>query len=627
MSLLPKLPIVAGESLTSYLNRVALFHLNIGLSDYLRFFGISQQDAMLPTSSTIEKVSKLTGVDGNDLQKMTARAGGKNVRYIGEQAVNPNFFHLNSRPLCPLCLLADCEPDSPSQGIFVGRSAWQIQCVRTCSVHGVALQEQKAHKYEDRFRFLPELGPKQVDLDMMASVAQHQQPSNLEHYIVDRINGAAGPEWLDGQQMDLAAKACEMLGVVFAYGSDVNLNKVTNEQCSQAGHIGFGFASRAEEGIREGLAAVYDRHVARGQSGGPQKAFGRLYQWLQFGSQSKPRGDIRHAVRDFILDHFPLEAGANLFREPVKQQRVHSVSTLAKHSPFHVMTVQNAAEVAGLVSFSAEGGAVAEVFSVQMGEALIQKMVASMSMNALPDYLKCNRIQAEQLVRSGTIPRIFAESNVKSGILTNVAVSDVDAFLKSLVLKAEEVRVASDGTMDIISAAQSTHVPVIDIIKGILSGSLRKVEILDQSLKFKGLFVAPAEIRSVLDVPPVKGFVWKSEAAGIIGIPVEGFTRLSKLRKSSGDLYFSERYVEREGLQARPMFSLGEIYAFKRQHILVNEYAAHLNVCMLRGGALIKKTGAEPIAPKKAFGRLIYRRSDVFPKGVNAFAETILKVS
>lgn len=619
MPLLPKLPIVAGESLTSYLNRVALFHLNIGLSDYLRFFEISQQDAMLPTSSTIEKISELTGVDGNDLQKMTARAGGKNVRYIGDQVVHPNFFHLSSRPLCPLCLLADGEPDSPSKGVFVGRSEWQIQFIRTCSVHNVALQEQKTHRYQDRFRFLPELWSKQIDLEVMASVAQHQQSSDLEHYIVDRINGATGPEWLDGQPMDLAAKACEMLGVVFAYGSDVNLNKVTNEQWSQAGHMGFGFASRGEEGIREGLAVVYDRHVARGQSGGPQKAFGRLYQWLQFGSQSKPRGDIRHAVRDFILDHFPLEAGANLFREPVKQQRVHSVSTLAKQSPFHVKTVQNAAEVAGLVSSPEEGGAIAQVFSVKKGEALIQKMIASMPMNALPDYLKCNRIQAEQLVRGGIIPRIFAESTVKSGVLTNVAISDVDAFLKRLVFKAEEVRAASDGAMDIISASQTTHVPVIDIIKGILSGSFRKVEILDQSLKFKGLFVDPAEIRMVLDVPPIKGFVWKSEAAGIIGIPVEGFSRLTKLRKSSGDLHFSERYVEREGLQARPMFSLGEIYAFKRQHILVNEYAAHLNVCMLRGGALIKKTGAEPIAPKKAFGRLIYRRSDVFPKGLNAF--------
>lgn len=262
---------------------------------------------------------------------------------------------------------------------------------------------------------------------------------------------------------------------------------------------------------------------------------------------------------------------------------------------------------------------------MQKGEALIEKMISSMPMNALPAYLKCNRIQAEQLVRSGIIPRIFAESDVKSGILTNVAVSDVDAFLKRLVRNANEVRVASDCAKDIISAAQSTHVPVIDIIKGVLSGSLQRVEVLDPSLKFKGLFVDPAEVRSVLDVPPLKGFVWKSEAADIIGIPIEGFTKLSKLTKPSGDLHFSERYVERERLQARPMFSLAEIHAFKRQHILVNEYASHMNVCMLRGGALIKQTGAEPIAPKKAFGRLIYRRSDVFPKGANTFSKTKLK--
>lgn len=611
MPLLPHLSVIEGESLTSYLNRNALFHCNIGLSDFLRIFEISQQDAMLPTSKTIEKVSRLTGAATNDLEKMTAKKTGKKIREIAGQIVHPNSLHLSVRQFCPFCLLEDGEPESPSQGVFVGRSAWQMQSIRLCSTHGIVLPQYNAPTYPDRFQLLPEIFSKNVDLGLMSSQAEYQEPSDLEQYILRRINGFDGPDWLDGQRMDLAARACEMLGIILIHGADVNLKNVTKGQWAIAGHVGFGFASRGERGIREGLSVVCGRHVDSMQSGGAQKAFGRLYQWLQFSSQSLPRGDIRHAVREFILDHFPFETGKNLFGEPVSQRRVHSINSLANKSPFSVRAVQHAAEVTGLVTSGKEGGLTVEVFTAQQGEVLMQKMVASMPMNALPAYLNCNRIQAEQLVRSGIIPRMFPAAKVQSGILTNVSIACADVFLEKFMGKAQKVRVRSNGMMDIVSAAQSTHVSVIDTIQAILSGDLHNIEIVDPNLQFKGVLVDPAEIRAVLCARTMKGFVWKAEAADIIGISMDSLSRLSKMQKINGDVYFTELFFEAEGLRSRPMYSLDEVHAFKRKHILIGEYAAQLKLPVQTASALLRKRRIRSIAPRNIIGRKIYRRADL----------------
>jgi hypothetical protein len=611
MALLPFLPPIAGESLTSYLNRIASFHCDLSLSEFLRFFGISQQDAMLPTRETITRVSKLTGASPTDLERMTALKLGNRVRSIGGEVVHPNFFHHNARPLCPLCLLSYQVADSPSSGQHIGRAEWQIKSVRVCKRHNVLLQQQKCTRYHDRFAQLPEFLSDPAALAQMATAVEYQRPSDLQKYISDRIHGISGSVWLDAQQMDLVAQACEMLGVVLLYGSHVNLDHVTNGEWADAGHIGFGFNSRGEEGLLEALCEIYDRHVQRKQSGGPQKAFGRLYQWIQFNTGTKPRGEIRRVFREFILDRFPLEVGSNLFGEPVTKQRVHSVWTLAKKFPFHSKTIQHAAEVSGLVEPLESGLNVTEVFDYEAGEKLLQKMVDSMPMSGLPSYLNCNRVQAEKLVRSDVIPRIFPKSQVKYGILTNVSIAAADRFLNRFMGKAEHVNQASKGMMDIVRASQITHVSVLDTIDGILGGKLKKVEILDPNLKFKGVLVDPTEIRAVLAAPTIEGFIWKAEAAELIGIPVDVLTRLSKLRKASGDPYFNVHWAEVDGWCPKRMFCLNEVQAFRQEHILVSEYAMRLNVSVPSASAFLRKKQVETIAPLRVVGRRIYRRADL----------------
>jgi len=200
MALLPCLPQISGESLTSYVNRAALYQCNLSLQGFLSFFEISQQALMNPESETLARISGLTGHSVEQLGKMTfLRSGNRRLTIKGE-IVHSEFIELTSRPFCPACMLADLEADSPSDGVPVGRLAWQLQPVRVCERHGVTLQARKFSKYSDRFHFLPELIAEKPVLTEMMARAEFHEPSRLQKYVVDRLDGGRGQNGWTGSK-------------------------------------------------------------------------------------------------------------------------------------------------------------------------------------------------------------------------------------------------------------------------------------------------------------------------------------------------------------------------------------------------------------------------------------------
>jgi hypothetical protein len=63
--------------------------------------------------------------------------------------------------------------------------------------------------------------------------------SPLQSYIVARLSGARGPEWLDAQLIEQAWRATEMLGMVIAFGPNKDLSEATRDEWDAAGHTGF----------------------------------------------------------------------------------------------------------------------------------------------------------------------------------------------------------------------------------------------------------------------------------------------------------------------------------------------------------------------------------------------------
>lgn len=610
MTLLPVLSPLEDESLTSFLNRVAAFHFGIGVREFLSSIELSQQSVLYPDDEALDRIARLTGTSVDHLKSMTFLREGARMRSFRGQIVHAEFGNLNATSFCPACLLEDGQCGSASQRRRVGRSIWQIEPVRQCPKYGLVLHRRGNTSHSEKFQLMDEVAPNDEELQHMVDSAMHLPISGLSDWVLSRLRGEKGPEWLDCQPIDLAARACEMLGVILSVGTHVNLRKITSAQWAKAGHLGFGYASRGEQGIREALDLAYQDFTSKEINGGPQQVLGRLYQWLQFSKNDKPFGPIREVVRDFILDHFAIAKGTELLGRPVERQRVHTAHSLARKTGQHSKTVNRAMVLAGVMRGDPEKVSGTRVFDAEMGEALMSRIRNSIPIKHLPNYLNCNRVQAEQLTRTGIIPSLVQNDGNLTGVLKNVALEDADTFLKKLTARAVRVQVPSDGVMDIVSAAEAARWPVIDIVRGLLGGVFETVEVVDPDLKFKGILIDPTEVRAVLTREKAEGRVELEEAARIIGMPPHGLSALARMRKPCGAAYVTEHFVENSKGKRIRLFALEELLQFRKEHISLTEIAQteHFSTKVMK--MKMDGRGIEPVAPKYELGRIWYRREN-----------------
>lgn len=611
MTLLPVLPIADGEALTSYLGRVGKFHMGLGAYSFLDMIELSRQSAMFPTTAVIDRVAKLTGQSVERLSKSAIMGEGARVRSLDGEVFSSEFANFDQTSFCPACLLGDTSADSLTGGVRVGRLLWRIEPIRCCARHSIVLVRRKNVRYSEKFQNMEHVAPDDTALAGIVSGAEKMQPSDLQVYVENRLRGFAGPRWLDDQQIDQAARACEMLGIVMTAGTHIDLRGLSSSERIIAEQVGFSYASRGPVGVKEALRVLLETAVDKGSRGGPQHVFGRFYQWLQFNKNVRSAGPIQGIVREFILDNFAIEAGTNLFGENVNVQVKHSVSSLARKTGEHPKTVHRAAVLTGLIQGNTERTNRNQVFDAAAGEALVSKIQNSLSTVALPKYLNCNRTQAEQLVRTGVIPCIFEGLKQRAGVLNNVGIADADAFLERLMFTAKKVEAASEGMVGIVVASEIARCPVIDIIQGILDAKFGQVEILDPSLKFRSVLVNPAQVRKALVPNSIGGLISVGQAAEYLNMKTDQVIALARVFDESGKLILSEHFLTNGKGAKRPYFDYNEVVDFAERHVSLAVFTKDIECGAKSAKGQLDAQGVQPIAHRVGLGGFYYRRADL----------------
>src|SRR5690606_32627179 len=100
------------------------------------------------------------------------------------------------------------------------------------------------------------------------------------------------------QPIDLAARACEMLGLVLNHKATISMPVVSSSELDAAGDVGFAHAEKGDEGIRAALRVVHERARAECVLGSPLYVFGFFHQWLRDNGKQKPFGPIRDVTRE-----------------------------------------------------------------------------------------------------------------------------------------------------------------------------------------------------------------------------------------------------------------------------------------------------------------------------------------
>jgi hypothetical protein len=610
MALTPILPVLDDESLTSYMTRVAMVHARLSLNDFLALIEVPRSSLISPRMEDVQTIGKIVGLSVDTLLKTTFLSHGGRLRSIRGHEVNTEFTNYDQVTFCPACLLEDVRPESPSGGFRIGRLNWRINHVRACARHGIALCRQKVQVFSDKLQDMSIMAPDDAELQRMVDCATPLGPSDLQEYLEARIRGEDGPEWLDMQPLDEAARACEMLGIIITNGSHCNLYQTSEADWHRAGHTGFGFAAKGEQGIREGLGLMLARFHDAGLSGGPQMAFGRLYQWLQFPKTRRPRGPIRDVVREFLLDNFSFEPGIDLFGKPVAARRVHTLGTLSMMSGLHRKTLAGAIVLSGLAKDSPDVSLGVRVFDAAAAEDLVHKIKNSVSVLDLPKMLNCNRTQAQQMVRTGMIKRIVDSEN-STQVLKAVPVDEARAFLSRLLGRASKVDVPSDGMMDIVTAATVSRWPFMDILDAVLSGTLTKVEVVDPELKFKGVLVHPDEIVNVMKRAAGDGLLELKEAAQLLDWPDSFATTIVHMKTPDGVDYIPKQSVTNAKGRLKFYVRIEDLQLFRSTHVSLAEHAASVSMAPRGLLARLRARGIAPLPTNKKKPVWIYRLADM----------------
>lgn len=600
--LAPHIPFDPAEGPLSYAARLAGVHTGDRLLQFLKDTGFKPQDMAANKEDALSRLAELSGVPLCDLRANAAvPIGGRTFVIRGEQ-VTAEFLANPHTVFCPACLAEDDRT-----GGRRGRWEWALSVVRTCSRHGIPLLRQAKGPWDDMFHELEHLVPERgEELQALIEEAEPRASSPHQEYVIRRLNGEAGPEWLDAQSLEQAVRATELLGILVEHGPDQLLPELTPDDWDHAGRIGFGFTARGEEGIREALVAQVRKFDDTTGSPGPRKIFGRFYEALAYSKSLKDPGDIARILREVITENIAMPAGTKVLGVKLTERRLHTVSSLAKEQGLDTRTLRDVLVAAGLIPEKAPAH---YPIPVQKGREVASRVKRIVHVSSLPDALVCARPLVDQLFADQLLaPIYYGGPGGKGRTQKGVDRDEIAVLVGKLHAKAVELNAETVGLVPISKAAEKAKVPAVTVVHMILGGFLERVFRLAGEDGIAALRVDPSEIK-------------RHRAICLKGLsPMEAFASL-KISKTIG-WCLVERSPEEVSLAVHwivcpekthriPWFDPAVVADFKARFIHPARIAEQQGLQVEEVARMLKRRRVRPAATEADVGEDFYRTCDL----------------
>ncbi|WP_170783752.1 TniQ family protein [Ruegeria lacuscaerulensis] len=500
MAMRPNLPLAAGESVVSWVNRFGLLHCGLGATEFLKLIGVCQRELISGKRSALERLTEVTGVSF----ELLALGAYENVSHrlyrFKDEQFHREFLDMNCIQFCPTCLLLGIEDETDGVRAGTFRINWSFAPIRTCAIHRLPLVRKRVAKTWGVVGKYAEFAGNRIALEECLQVSQPRDPSALQLYAEARFERCSSYHWMDSQQIDLACHATEMLGACIEFGAQVTLSKLSEDDWDVAGQTGFEFTSRGEKGIVEGFEIICSRPVTNASMVGPKGIFGKLYEWAQFRKNDKPVGPIQDVFREYILDRFYVPAGSKLFGKTVDRPRRHTVASLSAQYGLHLKTTTHALRKSDLLPLFDRIDDERRTVPADQAEALFEKLSRAIPVAKIPRTIGCSRAQAELLLKSGILKSVIQDDGDTSGRHKGVDSNDLSSLVERMRQTGCSVAQPSEGMSNICDTAITLHSPSMEILTLLLDGHLNKVELLPIDLKFQSVLVNLEEVANKLGV-------------------------------------------------------------------------------------------------------------------------------
>ncbi|RVK42994.1 TniQ family protein [Sinorhizobium meliloti] len=301
-------PLHSGETLASFCSRTAARNGLPSARVFAAHLGFSFNGLSAGKRQDVERFAQAVGRFPESLGPALVQSDGIHVAVAGEKLPR-TYLQRNRLRFCPHCVQEDEASGAGRAGTRAyGRMAWLVSLIRTCPIHHTKLLTSARSRPEALDDFFVRLGWELLLMPEHLRKSVPQQPTGLETYVVDRLNGdRTHMPFLDDLPMYAAGQLSEWVGAVLMFGVDFKPNEMTEDNWREAGGEGFGALSEGEHGFRQFLKSLHPKcSSGRLGSADPSSVYGQLYTSLMLCSGDAAFDRIRAIVREVSLEHLPL---------------------------------------------------------------------------------------------------------------------------------------------------------------------------------------------------------------------------------------------------------------------------------------------------------------------------------
>ena len=308
--LLLPIPLRTDEGALPYLSRLAAANGIPGAKSFCADWELDFDRLVDGCPGELGRLAELSGVPAPGLVSASIRKEGGTFHVRGERMV-ATAVRRNRFVVCPACLKGDVEAsaDLPPDAAAYGRLTWSIGGIGTCEAHGLALVDLGSGSRSAKDDFSAVVRPYLKRLEEMVGTSLRRPASELERYVVRRLDGAGRDGcFLDDLDLHVAIRFCEVIGALAVHGRGVHLKRIDEAELYLAGSVGIAIAAGGEEalqgflrGLRRGYPFGYRVHS------GPRSPFQELRAWLTGRSREEAYAPVRALLARHLADPKPVD--------------------------------------------------------------------------------------------------------------------------------------------------------------------------------------------------------------------------------------------------------------------------------------------------------------------------------
>lgn len=535
MALLPIVLLLPGESLISYMTRLARCRAGMSLIEFLTFLGLRPNTILLPDGPTLDRIAYLSGTERSMLKDAAVSADSTGMRWYRGGPFAAPFRLARMISFCPRCLLED-RACRDTGGRRIGRQIWEFAPIRTCPRHGVALFRRQAERDLEIVDLLEGGVYTAPELQSLADSAIPRAPSALQLYIQSRFGGVKIQEWPDTHRVDQVAACSTLLGACLQHGSGAKMADLDEDQRDAAGACGFDILRGGDAGVFAGL----DQILAETQMGPKELSVKAAYGAVYHHMNRDPvlYAPLRPLLRAHILDRMPIAAETTLLGETVEARRRHNIRSLAQeHGLSHIRLAQ-ALHSHGLLQPRGPGKPQChQIFDAESGEAVADRLKHAIPENAIPERLNCDATTAAALVVEGYAvhiggPGVAGTRRAKTMDL--IEATSLDRLMETLIARVSLSIGEINQPLDMTRAAYRFHWPVGRILRMVFTGVLARIALHPQHTGFTSVMIDEQELERLFHVRPMAACLQKSEAAQMLEVDRAAIDRLIRTPGPNG---------------------------------------------------------------------------------------------